>query len=163
MIRFNGMLRAPHGRSTTRTRRSLLRKALDSFAIFCIAAQALACAGLIWGSVFMFKQPDRVGEILGSAYIANEDAAFSFILLLLIQSTLSLWYLLCFLKSDRLSLIGMFAIAMPLLLFTSYVSPPPLNVLSFFSLQFAIVTAIFCWFENYQIEHAKKKAQEESL
>ena len=118
-------------------------------------------AGFIWGGVFMFRQVK--GSALGSDFITNDGAVVSFIVLLLFQSALALWYLLSFLKSDRLSLIGMYAIALPLCLFTSYVAPPPVNLLAYFSLQFSFLAALFCWLENNENERLKLREREESL
>lgn len=155
------MLTASVTPPTLTSARKWLRFSLNSFFVFCIASTAQACAGLIWGGVFMFRQPK--GATLGSEYITNEGAALSFFILLLLQCLLTAWYLLVFLKSDRLSLIGMYAIALPLLLFTFYVTPPPLNLLAYFSIQFSFITALACWFENDQNERLRLREQEESL
>lgn len=155
------MLRAAPLRFRTGAGRVSLRKSLNNFLIFCIAAMVIDVAGLIWGGIFMFRQLKE--SPLVSASITNEGAVVSFVVLLLFQSVLALWYLLSFLKSDRLSLIGMFAITLPLCLFTSYVATPPLNLLAYFSLQFSFLTALFCWLENNENERLRLREREESL
>lgn len=123
-------------------------KLLKRFDLYCYSGFFVSVVGLFWGALFLFEKDKFSGPIIGALYLTNANAFYSYLLVLGLHLLLSLWYILFFLKIERLSIIGMHAIFDPVLLTLAYIITPPVNVLLFYSLELSLLSCLFFWLDD---------------